>query len=87
MRLIARFPLGTYFAIVYPASVAALIVIGLPRLPAGGSPNPASLAIFPLLVVTVGAAGAALTAISGRRKDSFFLCQSHRKTRPAATLA
>ncbi|HSS62121.1 MAG TPA: CPBP family intramembrane glutamic endopeptidase [Candidatus Limnocylindrales bacterium] len=68
MRLISRFPLGTYFAIVYAASAAALIVLGLPRLTPGGSPNPASLAIFPILVVTVGAAGAALTAISGRTR-------------------
>jgi len=57
----ARRPLAAFFVVVFGASAAASIVLGLPRLTPGGSPNPTSLAVFPALVVTVGLAGVTLT--------------------------
>jgi membrane protease YdiL (CAAX protease family) len=61
-------PLAFYFTIVYGASAVALFVIGPPNL----EDRPAHLAltplvVFPLLVITVGAAGVGLSAATGAR--------------------
>jgi membrane protease YdiL (CAAX protease family) len=65
--MLARHPLIAYFAVVFAASAATLDVLGFPRLSPGGVRNPVSLAVFPALVVTVGAAGVALTVVTGGR--------------------
>jgi membrane protease YdiL (CAAX protease family) len=62
-----RHPLLAFFAAAYGASLVALAVIGLPTLHPGGGKPLAPLVMFPLMVITVGVAGVALTAaVSGR---------------------
>jgi len=64
MNLVKRHPLVAYFGIAYAASAVGLAVIGLPRLGPGGTTNPASLAIFPVLILSVAAASIGLTALT-----------------------
>jgi CAAX protease family protein len=59
-----RHPLLTYFAAVYAVSAGGLAFLGLPRLSPGGMQNPNSLVVFPILILSVAAAGVALTAIA-----------------------
>jgi membrane protease YdiL (CAAX protease family) len=68
MQLIRRFPLSIFFAMVYAASLVALIVVGRPPLPGEpGHPPVAPLIVFPFMVITVAAAGVGLTALQGGR--------------------
>lgn len=60
--LVRRFPLVCYFALAYALSGVALLVIGLPKLSRPASRPTASFAMFPMMVVGVGAIGIALTA-------------------------
>jgi membrane protease YdiL (CAAX protease family) len=64
---VRRWPLVTFFAIAYGASLLALVVIGPPSLHASVGPQRASLVMFPVMVITVGLAGVALTAVVGGR--------------------
>jgi membrane protease YdiL (CAAX protease family) len=69
MPLIRRFPLSSFFALVYAASLVALVIIGLPPLPGNpGHPPNAPLIVFPFMVVSVAAAGVGLTAVVGGRR-------------------
>ena len=62
------FPLVSFFAVVYAASLMALVVVGLPPLPGDpGHPPVAALVVFPFMVVTVAAAGVGLTGVVGGR--------------------
>jgi hypothetical protein len=63
-RFAHRRPLLTYFAIVYSVSAGSLAVLGLPRLDAGATQNPISLVVFPVLIISVAAAGVTLTAVN-----------------------
>jgi hypothetical protein len=66
--LVRRWPLAFYFVLVYLLSGVALAVIGLPMLHGGGARTMLPLVIFPVMVIGVGLAGIALTAItSGTR--------------------
>ena len=68
MAVIRRFPLASFFAIAYGASLIALVILGLPPLPGKpGHPPVAALIVFPLLVIAVGAAGVALSGVVGGR--------------------
>jgi membrane protease YdiL (CAAX protease family) len=68
MPLIRRFPLASFFAMVYAASLMALVIVGLPPLPgAPGHPPVAPLLVFPFMVVTVAAVGVCLTGLLGGR--------------------
>ena len=60
--LVRRSPLLSYFALAFALSGFALIVVGLPSLHAGTRRPGASLAMFPMMVVGVGAIGIGLTA-------------------------
>jgi membrane protease YdiL (CAAX protease family) len=81
---IRRHPLIAYFTIVYSVSAASLVVLGLPRLSAGGTQNPASLAVFPVLILSVAATGIALTAATGGRRALGELWGRMRKWRDGA---
>jgi len=59
---VKRFPLASYFILAYAISVIALIVLGPPSLAPGGHRNLLSLAMFPVMVIWVGATGIVLTA-------------------------
>jgi membrane protease YdiL (CAAX protease family) len=76
---VRRRPLLSYFAIVYAVSGGSLAVLGLPRLTAGGTQNPASLAVFPVLILSVAATGIGLTALSGGRGGLADLAQRMRR--------
>lgn len=79
--LVQRHPLLTYFATVYAVSAGALAVLGLPRLDAGATQNPASLAVFPVLILSVAAAGVALTAVTQGRAGLTDLAKRMRRFR------
>lgn len=65
---IRRWPLISYFLVVYAISAVVLLVLGPPSLAAGGHRNYLSTAMFPVMVVGVGLTGLALTAaLDGRR--------------------
>ena len=61
--IIRRFPLSSYFALAYAISVISLIVLGPPPLAPGAQRNFLPLVLFPVMVIWVGAAGFALTAL------------------------
>jgi membrane protease YdiL (CAAX protease family) len=63
-----RFSLAAYFSVAFTISAVTLAILGLPRLTPGGTPNPTALAMFPVMVVTVGAAGVVFTAVGGGRQ-------------------
>jgi CAAX protease family protein len=66
--LVRRWPLAFYFVLVYLLSGVALAVIGLPMLHGGGARTMLPLVMFPVMVIGVGLAGIAVTAItSGTR--------------------
>jgi membrane protease YdiL (CAAX protease family) len=66
--LVRVHPLRAYFVLVYAISLFALIVLGPPSLSSDGRRSPASLVVFPVMVVWVGAVGFALTNLcDGRR--------------------
>lgn len=67
MSFVKRHQLIAYFVCAYTASAIGLAVIGLPRLGPGGTQNPASLAIFPVLILSVAAASVGLTALTRGR--------------------
>jgi len=64
---VRRFSLLAYFTLAYAFSGFALAVLGLPHLSGTGPRNLASLALFPVMVVGVGIAGIALTAVTSGR--------------------
>ena len=67
-ELARRYPLASYFVVVFGVSLAALAVIGLPPLPGKRSHPPTiALIVFPFMVITVAAAGITLSAITGGR--------------------
>lgn len=86
---VRRHPLLTYFALVYAVSAGGLAVLGLPRLDAGGTQNPTSLAVFPVLILSVAATGLTLTAVTRGRKGLVDLAGRMRRVtvRPAFYLA
>jgi uncharacterized protein len=62
--LVRRHPLGSFFALAYGTSLAALLVIGMPSLrdaPTTWTLTP--LVMFPVMVIGVGLAGLGLTAL------------------------
>ncbi len=61
-------PLLVYFALAYAVSAVALLAIGLPRLHGATGRPMMSLAMFPVMVVGVGAVGVALTGATGGRE-------------------
>jgi membrane protease YdiL (CAAX protease family) len=65
--LVRRFPLAWYFGLAYAISALALVVIGPPRLGGSASFPAASLVMFPVMVLCVGAAGVALTGLVAGR--------------------
>src|SRR5215467_9011714 len=65
--LVRRFPLASYFALVYAVSALALVVIGPPRLSGAAAFPVASLVMFPIMVVCVALIGVALTAATAGR--------------------
>jgi uncharacterized protein len=65
--LVRRFPLASYFILVYAVSGIVLAVVGPPRTAGGGGPSTASLLLFPVMVVAVAATGIGLTAVTGGR--------------------
>ena len=81
---VCRFPLSSYFALAFAASGAALLLLGLPRLSAGGTPNTISLAVFPGLVVALGLAGLTLTAVTGGNQSLSELWSRMRRWRVPA---
>jgi membrane protease YdiL (CAAX protease family) len=64
---VRRWPLYAFFAIAYGASLLALAIIGLPSLDASGGTPLAPLLVFPVMVMVVGGAGVALSAIVAGR--------------------
>lgn len=86
---IRRHLLLAFFAAAYGASLVALAVIGLPSLHQSGGKPLAPLVMFPLMVIAVGNAGVALTAIvSGRAAARQLLRGTRRwRVRPAYYLA
>jgi uncharacterized protein len=64
--VVTRYPLASFFAAAYGASLIALAVLGFPPLhPTATSPSTTSLILFPLMVLAVGAAGVGLTRLIG----------------------
>ncbi|MGH2365499.1 MAG: lysostaphin resistance A-like protein [Chloroflexota bacterium] len=66
--IIQSFPLSSYFVLAYAISMISLIVLGPPSLAPGGQRNILSLVLFPVMVIWVGAAGLALTALGTGHK-------------------
>lgn len=74
--LVRRFPLVSFFAVAYGVSALALAVIGLPTLV--DTPRRfalTSLLMFPVMVITVAAAGLGLSAAAGGRASVTTLLQ------------
>ena len=61
--LVQRHPLVVYFSLAYVFSALALIVVGLPDLSGTKPVQAGAFAMFPVLVVGVGASGFGLTAL------------------------
>jgi len=78
---VRRRPLLSYFAVVYAVSAGSLAVLGLPRLSAGGTQNPTSFAVFPVLILSVAATGIGLTALTAGRSGLADLAQRMRRVR------
>ena len=76
--LIRRFPLASYFEVVYGVSLVALAVVGLPSLHPTAKQPAAALAMFPVMVVAVGIAGVGCRAAVGGRAAAFDLLRSAR---------
>jgi membrane protease YdiL (CAAX protease family) len=89
MAFIRKHALVTYFVLVYAVSGVGLIILGLPRLDASAEQNPASLAVFPVLIVSVALAGVAMNAVTGGRAALRELAGrlNPRRVRPAAMFA
>jgi membrane protease YdiL (CAAX protease family) len=78
--VIRRHPLGSYFAIVYAASLIALLAIGLPSLrdaPRSWTLTP--LLAFPVMVISVGLAGLGLTRLVDGKAAARALMRSTRR--------
>jgi membrane protease YdiL (CAAX protease family) len=68
LSLVRRWPLVSYFVLVYCASLCALLVIGLPRLDASGGRSFAPLVMFPVIVLAAGLSGLLMTALTEGRQ-------------------
>jgi membrane protease YdiL (CAAX protease family) len=80
--VVRRFPLSSYFAVVYGVSLVALAVTGPPALhPPARQPPSAALLMFPVMVVTVGLAGVGLSAATGGKAAVAALWRSVRRWR------
>jgi membrane protease YdiL (CAAX protease family) len=66
--LLRRWPLVSYFVLVYAASACALLVIGLPRLDGSGGRPLAPLVMFPVMVIAAALAGLLMTALTEGRQ-------------------
>ena len=75
-----RHPLLSFFALAYAGSAIGLVVLGPPHLSPAGTQNPASLAVFPVLIVGVAAAGVVMTAATGGRPALAELASGLRKS-------
>jgi hypothetical protein len=80
-RLVRRYPLASYFAVVYGGSLVALAVIGPPSLNPTSTPPAAALVLFPVMVLTVGLAGIGCSAATGGRAAVTGLLRSARRWR------
>ena len=66
-ELACRRPLACYFALAYLVSGIALAVVGLPKLHGASGRPMMSLVMFPVMVVSIGLIGIALTAVTHGR--------------------
>jgi len=66
-ELARRRPLACYFALAYLVSGIALAVVGLPKLHGASGRPMMSLVMFPVMVVSIGLIGIALTAVTDGR--------------------
>ena len=65
--VVRRHPLACYFGAAYLVSLAALAIVGLPKLHRGGGRPTTALVMFPVMVIAVGLTGVGLTAVTGGR--------------------